>query len=223
MKITLKFLRSFVALCLLCTVICACGTTDANADKNPTDTTPQTEAETLDPDVFYVKTDGFIAMFESLDSGIADSEWIVVCTVEEVGKPYFSKEVDLTQVVTDRQKYELTKTIETPFTLRVSEVLKSTTDLSAGDTLTVTEFFGQVDQYCQLPFDGEIVPEKGYEYIMFLSEYNNGIIGIHAQESVRIEEDGKLRSLLRNDKLYADCNGKEDAIAKIKALLDKQP
>ena len=107
MKITFRFLRSFIALCLLCTVICACGTT--NADKNPTDTTPQTEAETLDPDVFYVRTDDFIAMFEPLDSGIADSEWIVVCTVEEIGTPYFSRKADLTQVMTDRQKYENVK------------------------------------------------------------------------------------------------------------------
>ena len=222
MKITLKFLRSFVALCLLCTVICACGTTDANADKNPTDTTPQTEAETLDPDVFYVKTDGFIAMFESLDSGIADSEWIVVCTVEEVGTPYFSRKADLTQAMTDRQKYDVVQSIRTPITLRVSEVLKSVTDISAGDTISITAFSGQVDQYCKLPLSGEIVPEKGYEYILFLSDIGDDIIVTRPQESVRIEEDGKLRSLLRNDKLYADCNSKEDAIAKIKAILNAQ-
>ncbi len=221
MKITFRFLRSFIALCLLCTVICACDTT--NADKNPTDTTPQTEAETLDPDVFYVRTDGFIAMFESLDDEIEESEWIVVCTVEEVGTPYFSRKADLIQAMTDRQKYDVVQSIRTPITLRVSEVLKSTTDLSAGDTITVTEFSGQVGQYCKLPLSGEIVPEKGYEYILFLSDIGDDIIVTRPQESVRIEEDGKLRSLLRNDKLYADCSGKEDAIAKIKALLDKQP
>jgi len=223
MKITLKFLRSFVALCLLCTVICACGTTDANADKNPTDTTPQTEAETLDPDVFYVRTEGSISMIKSLADRIGESEWIVVCTVEEVGTPYFSRKADLTQAMTDRQKYDVVQSIRTPITLRVSEVLKSITDLSAGDTITVTEFSGQVGQYCKLPLSGEIVPEKGYEYILFLSDIGDDIIVTRPQESVRIEEDGKLRSLLRNDKLYADCNGKEDAIAKIKALLDKEP
>ena len=221
MKITLKFLRSFVALCLLCTVICACGTT--NADKNPTDTTPQTEAETLDPDVFYVRTEGSISMIKSLADRIGESEWIVVCTVEEVGTPYFSRKADLTQAMTDRQKYDVVQSIRTPITLRVSEVLKSVTDISAGDTISITEFSGQVDQYCKLPLSGEIVPEKGYEYILFLSEIGDDIIVTRPQESVRIEEDGKLRSLLRNDKLYADCNGKEDAIAKIKALLDKQP
>jgi len=223
MKITFRFLRSFVALCLLCTVICACGTTDANADKNPTDTTPKTETETLDPDVFYVRTEGLIYMTESLDDEIEESEWIVVCTVEEVGTPYFSRKADLTQAMTDRQKYDVVQSIRTPITLRVSEVLKSTTDLSAGDTITVTEFSGQVGQYCKLPLSGKIVPEKGYEYILFLSDIGDDIIVTRPQESVRIEEDGKLRSLLRNDKLYADCNGKEDAIAKIKALLDKEP
>ena len=223
MKITSQFLRSFIALCLLCTVICACGKTDADADKNTTDTTPQTDVETLDPDVFYVRTDGFIAMFESLDDEIEESEWIVVCTVEEIGTPYFSRKADLTQAMTDRQKYDVVQSIRTPITLRVSEVLKSVTDISAGDTISITEFSGQVDQYCKLPLSGEIVPEKGYEYILFLSEIGDDIIVTRPQESVRIEEDGKLRSLLRNDKLYADCNGKEDAIAKIKALLDKQP
>ena len=223
MKITSQFLRSFIALCLLCTVICACGKTDADADKNTTDTTPQTDVETLDPDVFYVRTEGLISMIKSLADRIGESEWIVVCTVEEVGTPYFSRKADLTQAMTDRQKYDVVQSIRTPITLRVSEVLKSTTDLSAGDTITVTEFSGQVGQYCKLPLSGEIVPEKGYEYILFLAEYSNGIIGIVPQESIQIEEDGKLRSLLRNDKLYADCNGKEDAIAKIKALLDKQP
>jgi len=222
MKITLKFLRSFVALCLLCTVICACGTTDANADKNPTDTTPQTEAETLDPDVFYVRTEGSISMIKSLADRIGESEWIVVCTVEEVGTPYFSRKADLTQAMTDRQKYDVVQSIRTPITLRVSEVLKSITDLSAGDTITVTEFSGQVGQYCKLPLSGEIVPEKGYEYILFLSDIGDDIIVTRPQESVRIEEDGKLRSLLRNDELYADCNGKEDAIAKIKAILNAQ-
>ena len=222
MKITFRFLRSFVALCLLCTVICACGTTDANADKNPTDTTPKTETETLDPDVFYVRTEGLIYMTESLDDEIEESEWIVVCTVEEVGTPYFSRKADLTQAMTDRQKYDVVQSIRTPITLRVSEVLKSTTDLSAGDTITVTEFSGQVGQYCKLPLSGEIVPEKGYEYILFLSDIGDDIIVTRPQESVRIEEDGKLRSLLRNDELYADCNGKEDAIAKIKAILNAQ-
>ena len=221
MKITFRFLRSFIALCLLCTVICACGTTDT--DKKSADTTPKTEAETLDPDVFYVRTDGFIAMFESLGDEIEESEWIVVCTVEEIGTPYFSRKADLTQVMTDRQKYDVVQSIRTPITLRVSEVLKSKTDLSAGDTINITEFSGQVDQYCKLPLSGEIVPEKGYEYILFLSDIGDDIIVTRPQESVRIEEDGKLRSLLRNDELYADCNGKEDAIAKIKALLDKQP
>ncbi|MBQ3065687.1 MAG: hypothetical protein IJC98_05575, partial [Clostridia bacterium] len=152
-----------------------------------------------------------------------ESEWIVVCTVEEVGTPYFSRKADLTQAMTDRQKYDVVQSIRTPITLRVSEVLKSVTDISAGDTISITEFSGQVDQYCKLPLSGEIVPEKGYEYILFLSEIGDDIIVTRPQESVRIEEDGKLRSLLRNDKLYADCNGKEDAIAKIKALLDKQP
>ncbi len=227
MKITSQFLRSFIALCLLCTDICACGKTDADADKNTTDTTPQTDVETLDHDVFYVKSEAFISYMESLEeciNDIHDHDLIVVGVAEEIGEAFLPEDVVIYETMWDRDKYYATLEIRTPITFRITEVLGSVQDLSysVGDAITIYQFYGQVDKYCNCLLEGEEELKQGEEYILYLRHRGDNIFTIFPQESIQIKKDGTLLSLLHNIMLYADCEDKEDAIAKIKAILNAQ-
>ena len=173
--------------------------------------------------LIFPYTEYLIHFWDSLSEPVAEADLIVVATAEEIGDTYFANGRKVWDNMFEMDVLADGDHIRTPITFRISEVLKSKGDTAYtnGDTLLIAENYGRAGQYFYLPMEGIIPFEEDCEYILFLSFYS-GEFHVHSQESVLIKEDGTLSSLFKNDKLYADCEGKEDAIAKIKAILNAQ-
>ncbi len=160
-----------------------------------------------------------IRLFESLEDGMKNADFILTCTVQEIGNSYAENSTDSIGIPGGQGELDYIRSIRTPILLAVDEVYYDSTG-SLSDTLTVLEYQGTVGRYTLK--NAFSMPEEGKTYLLFIAQAPDGetniIIG---QASVVLEEDSFTP--LMNDWMYSEWATSEELLEAVRiAAEDKE-
>ena len=129
-----------------------------------------------------------IRWLETIGDCMQKADYVVICRVEEEGEAFAEKDPSVIGIPGGSGEHEYVRSIRTPLTLSVTEILYDRTG-TAGDTMLALEAYGTVGSYT---LEG-IFPlryEEGHEYLLYLAERPDGkAAGILAQGSVELFRD----------------------------------
>ena len=160
-----------------------------------------------------------IRLFESLEEGIKNADFILTCTVQEIGNSYAENSTDSIGIPGGQGELDYIRSIRTPITLAVDEVYYDSTG-SLGDTLTVLEYQGTVGRYTLKNVFS--MPEEGKTYLLFIAQAPDGETNIMiGQASVLLEGDSFTP--LMNDRMYSEWTTAEELLEAVRiAAKDKE-
>lgn len=157
-------------------------------------------------------------MFESLEDGMKNADFILTCTVKEIGSSYAENSTDSIGIPGGQGEFDYIRSIRTPIILAVDEVYYDSTG-SLGDTLTVLENQGTVGRYTlESPFP---MPEEGKTYLLFIAQAPDGKTNIMiGQASVLLE--GNSFTPLMNDRMYSEWTTSEELLDAVRIAAEKK-
>ncbi len=129
-----------------------------------------------------------IKMYETIEQCIEKADYIVTCTVSEIGETYIFGDKEISENSTPEEINSYIRSICTPVTLDIDDVLYSNRDI-ADDTMTVTLWEGKYNGY-ELKKDFPEY-EKNHTYLLFVKTAPDGETNIIMhQGSVEISDSG---------------------------------
>lgn len=129
-----------------------------------------------------------IRLLTSIEEAAAKAEYIVICTVTDIGDTYLDgdpelPDTDVDTLANSKKVFEYVNSIRTPVTLQIEKIFYDSTG-ELGDTLTLTEKGGTYQGYT-LKTDF-LNYEVGSHYLMFISIAPDGITNISCQGSAEL-------------------------------------
>ncbi len=159
-----------------------------------------------------------VRFYDSIDECIEKSDFIVRCTVSEIGETYINGDVVLSKNADENEIHDYIRSIRTPFVLEVSEIYYDTTD-SLGDSITVTEYRGTYNGYTlENSFPSY---EVGHEYILFIKQAPDGETNIIMhQGSAELTTQARSNDItpLFNADIFENINTVSDLISAVKSF-----
>lgn len=159
-----------------------------------------------------------IRYYDSIDECIAEADFIVDCTVSEIGETYLNS--DLPTPSDEASVNDYIRAIRTPVVLSINNIYYDSTDL-LGNSLTVLEYRGTYNGYTlenNFP-----TYEEGHEYILFIKQAPDGETNIIMhQGSIDITPESSARSAgdvtfspMFNEDIFDDIDTAADLIETI--------
>lgn len=165
--------------------------------------------------------------YRSLEECMENSDFILTCTVEDVGESYTSKDSEIIGISGGEGELEYIRSIRTPVTLNVQDVYYDSTG-SLGETLTITEKQGSVGKYTL----ESVFPayEEGHEYLLFIAQAPDGetniVIGQGSVELYRDERTGTAGYSyfvpMMNEEIYSPFSTVEEIEEAIHKYIDNK-
>lgn len=137
-----------------------------------------------------------IRLLTSIEEAADKADYIVICTVTDIGDTYLNgdpelPDTDVDTLANSKKVFEYVNSIRTPVTLQIEKIFYDSTG-ELGDTLTLTEKGGTYQGYT-LKTDF-LNYEVGAHYLMFISIAPDGMTNISCQGSAELvlPEDGNF-------------------------------
>lgn len=156
-----------------------------------------------------------VRFYDSIDECIEKSDFIVRCTVSEIGDAYINGDAVLSENANENELHDYIRSIRTPVVLEVIEIYYDTTD-SLGDSITVTEYRGTYNGYTlENSFPSY---EVGHEYILFIKQAPDGETNIIMhQGSVELTSQARSENItpLFNTAIFESISTIPDLISAV--------
>ncbi len=175
-----------------------------------------------------VKSQGLVSMAENLSEVIDKAEYVVACTVSDVGEPYLDGIDSIPANAEGEALFNAIKKIRTPATLTVDEIICDTTGkLQTGDSLTLTLNYGVYDGY-ELCSDLPLVYGEGKRYLMAISIAPDGVTLLPLVQGCAELTSSNARSgetevrPLFNEQIFAGIETLDEAAEAIREAAESQ-
>lgn len=138
-----------------------------------------------------------VRYYDSIDECIAEADFIVDCTISEIGETYLNKDLPIPS--DEALVNDYIRSIRTPVVLSINDIYYDSTG-SLGDSLTILEYRGTYNGYTlENSFP---TYEEGHEYILFIKQAPDGETNIIMhQGSIEVTHESFTRSGV-NDTFY---------------------
>ncbi len=172
-------------------------------------------------DGYFVKPSVSIIKMTSLEECVSNADLIIRGTVSEIGEVFLADGYEIKENMTEKEKYDLTQAIRTPYTFLVKDVYKNTSGRALGETLTFNGYHGTYNNEYRLyslePFESF---KENSEYVLFINAKNDNY-SIYYQPSFEICENEEISFLFPSTPLYKDVHDSTSAINSIKAIISE--
>lgn len=122
-------------------------------------------------DTVTLKLQNDIRFYDTIDECINEADFIIKCTVSEIGETYLNGNPPLPDESDESSVNDCIRSIRTPIILDINDIYYADTD-SLSDSLTVIEYRGTYNGYtlenCFPTY------EEGHEYILFIRQAPDG-------------------------------------------------
>jgi len=159
-----------------------------------------------------------IKWFESLGDCMKNADFVLTCTIQEIGEAYAENSVDSIGMPGGSGELDYIRSIRTPITLVIENVFYDSTN-ALGKTLTVTENCGTVGRYTlESPFP---MLEEGKNYLLFIAQAPDGETNVMiGQASVLL--DGENFMPLMNENVYSAWKTMEELLEAVRITAEEK-